>query len=78
MTVTRKPQSVDDFIKGSSADTEVTTPLAESVVDIQPVKLRMPVDLLKEVDQARSRRKPQPSRHQFILEALYDKIAATS
>lgn len=76
MTVIRKPQpqSVDDFINGSAVAAE-SLPKVESIVDIQPVKLRMPIELLNEVDGARAKRKPKPSRHQYILEALYEKIS---
>ncbi len=74
MTVIRKPKTVDDFISGAAIAAE-TDPLIESISDIQPVKLRMPIDLLSEIEDARSRRKPRPSRHQYILEALYEKVA---
>lgn len=73
MTVTRKPQSVDDFIHGSAVAAESGLQV-ESIADIQAVKLRMPMELLKDVDEARGKRKPRPSRHQYILEALYEKI----
>lgn len=73
MTVTRKPHSVEDFINSSAVAAE-STPQVDSIDDIQPVKLRMPIDLLKDVDDARSKRKPRPSRHQYILEALYEKV----
>jgi len=74
MAVTRKPQSVDEFINGSAVAAE-SLPLVESIADIQAVKLRLPIDLLSAVDEARSRRKPRPSRHQYILEALYEKTS---
>jgi hypothetical protein len=73
MTVTRKPHSVEDFINNSAVAAESTAQV-ELAADIQPVKLRMPVELLKDVDDARSKRKPRPSRHQYILEALYEKV----
>lgn len=71
MTIARKPQSVDDFIHGSAVAAE-SVPHVQSITVVQPVKLRMPIDLLKSVDEARAKRKPKPSRHQFILEALYE------
>lgn len=74
MTVIRKPKTVEDFITGSPVAAENDS-LIESLTDIQPVKLRMPIDLLSEIDEARSKRKPRPSRHQYILEALYEKVA---
>jgi hypothetical protein len=74
MTVIRKPKSVDDFISGALLPE--TAPSIESIADIQPVKVRMPKELLNEIDASRSRRKPRPSRHQYILEALYEKVAS--
>ena len=73
MAITRKPQSVDDFINNSAVAME-SAQQVELTPDIQPVKLRLPVELLKEIDDARTQRKPRPSRHQFILEALYEKV----
>jgi hypothetical protein len=70
MSVAPRPKTVDDFI--SAAQPQVQQ--VESIVDIQPVKLRLPKELLEEIDQTRSKRKPRPSRHQYILEALYEKI----
>lgn len=78
MTIARKPQSVDEFINGSTLSTESTTPSVESISNIQPVKVRMPMDLLSEIDLHRARKRPKPSRHQFILEALYEKVSRES
>jgi hypothetical protein len=74
MTIARKPQSVDEFINNSAVAAESVLPV-ESIANIQPVKLRMPKDLLQDIDEACAKRKPKPSRHQFILEALYEKLA---
>ena len=41
---------------------------------IQPLKLRVPATLLVEVDAAVARRRPSPSRHQWLLEAIYEKL----
>ncbi len=41
---------------------------------VQPLKLRVPATLLAEVDAAVARRRPSPSRHQWILEAIYEKL----
>jgi len=73
MTVIRKPKSVDDFINGVAVVAQAD-PKVESIANIQPVKLRLPMDLLSEIDEKRSWRKPRPSRHQYILEALYEKV----
>ncbi len=71
MSVAPRPKTVEDFI--SAAQAPVVQQI-ESIADIQPVKLRLPKELLEEIDQTRSKRKPRPSRHQYILEALYEKI----
>lgn len=76
MTIARKPQSVDEFINGSTLSTESMT--VESISNIQPVKVRMPIDLLTEIDLHRAKKRPKPSRHQFILEALYEKVSRES
>ncbi|NJN48561.1 MAG: hypothetical protein HC805_00490 [Alkalinema sp. RL_2_19] len=38
------------------------------------VKLRVPESLLEEIDAAVAERQPAPSRHQWILEAIYEKL----
>ncbi len=79
MSVARKPKSVEEFISGASVAIE-TTGMVESIIDstdIQPVKMRIPIELLNQIDKARSERKPKPSRHQYILEALYEKVEPT-
>ena len=43
--------------------------------DVQPVKLRLPQILLQQIDDSVGKRKPCPSRHQWILEAIYEKLA---
>jgi len=76
MAVARKPRNVEEFISGAALLAE-TGGLKESEIEaasIQPVKLRLPLDLLDEIDSVRTNRKPRPSRHQYILEALYEKI----
>ncbi|MFX6357539.1 hypothetical protein ABTF91_20355, partial [Acinetobacter baumannii] len=72
MSVRRKPNStnnVNDFILAAGSEKE-----KESDKAIQPVKLRVPDDLLQQIDNAVSRRRPAPSRHQWILEAIYEKL----
>lgn len=63
------PQTVDEFIH--SAVTDKSRPSAEAIV---PVKLRIPEPLLDQVDAAVSKRRPIPSRHQWLLEAIYEKL----
>ncbi len=43
----------------------------ESYDDIQSLKLRLPRELLKDIDALVNQRKPKISRHLWILEKLY-------
>lgn len=77
MAIVRKPKSkstnVDDFIlQGGSAPELTPKPTDEE--EVKGLKLRIPVDLLKRIDEAVATRRPAPSRHQWILEALYEKL----
>ena len=36
--------------------------------------MRLPIELLKRVDEVVKSRRPAPSRHQWILEAIYEKL----
>jgi hypothetical protein len=75
VTLTRKPKSVDDFIKGMPLSIPAEPPQDETEPNrVQALKLRLPISLVRELDESRSRRKPRPSRHQYILEALYEKL----
>lgn len=70
----QKPQNVEDFIqKGGSAAQEPEGSNGDEA-EVRGLKLRLPVELLKQVDEAVDRRRPVPSRHQWILEALYEKL----
>lgn len=73
MSVRKKPTApatVHEFIHAAKAglpensDTEL----------VMPVKLRVPASLLTQVDTAVAKRRPVPSRHQWILEAIYEKL----
>jgi hypothetical protein len=44
--------------------------------EVKGLKLRLPVELLAEIDAAVKRRRPAPSRHQWILEAIYEKLSS--
>jgi hypothetical protein len=50
----------------------------DSESDIQSLKLRVPRDLVKDIDHLLSQRKPKISRHNWILEALYEKLERDS
>lgn len=63
------PRSVDEFIHAAGADKPEAN--GDSIL---PVKLRVPAGLLAQVDAAVNKRRPSPSRHQWILEALYEKL----
>lgn len=63
------PQNVHEFIH--AAGPEKPEADRESIV---PVKLRIPEQLLVQVDQAVTKRRPVPSRHQWLLEAIYEKL----
>lgn len=67
------PQSVDEFIHSAGVDKSESN--GEAIV---PVKLRVPETLLAQVDAAVRNRRPAPSRHQWILEALYEKLERDS
>lgn len=67
------PQNVHEFIHAAGAEKPV---LEEE--PIVAVKLRIPGQLLAQVDQAVSKRRPVPSRHQWILEAIYEKLQRES
>lgn len=79
MPVARKPKSVDDFIQAGGIDPpKKPQATVTKTGTIQPLKLRLPQALLQQIDSAVEKRKPAPSRHQWILEALYEKIARES
>jgi len=73
MSVTRKPK-VEEFIMGAGlANNPKLDPATEK--PIQPVKLRLDATLLAQIDNSVNSRRPVPSRHQWILEAIYEKLA---
>ena len=77
MAVRRKPSTVTEFIESGGAEPALAPDSKKngnSAVPIQPLKLRLEVDLLNQVDQAVTSRRPAPSRHQWILEAIYEKL----
>jgi hypothetical protein len=73
--ITRKPKNVEDFIQEGGSVPQVATPQSEpDEADVKGLKLRLTVELLAEVDAAVKQRRPAPSRHQWILEAIYEKL----
>jgi len=79
MVVKRKPVNVEEFIQdgGSIPQVVASKKKLEETLDeeVKGLKLRLPVELLAEVDAAVKNRRPAPSRHQWILEAIYEKLA---
>lgn len=67
-----KPTSVDDFIHDAGSDNHNQ----DADEQIKSLKLRLPADLLEQIDLSVKSRRPSPSRHQWILEALYAKLDA--
>ena len=77
MVVRRKPANVDEFIQeGGSVPQGASPQLSEESgeEEIKGLKMRLPIELLKRVDEAVKSRRPAPSRHQWILEAIYEKL----
>lgn len=77
MPIRRKPtgkeKDLEAFIQGGIQEpSEVVS--SEEVEEVKALKLRIPIDLLNSVDALVKQRKPSPSRHQWILEAIYEKV----
>jgi hypothetical protein len=53
---------------------QLESPNAGSKPTVQNLKLRLPIEVLQEIDQTVARRRPRPSRHQWILEAIHEKL----
>jgi hypothetical protein len=82
MVVRRKPKAADveDFIQGGGtapqvAETQVVVERSTKEGKVQSLKMRIPAELLAQIDAAVASRRPAPSRHQWILEAIYEKVA---
>ena len=74
MAVIPKPKTVDQFIAGGGALAAVPEAITEKDAGVQPVQLRLPTSLVKDIDAIVKNRRPSPSRHQWILEAIYAKL----
>jgi hypothetical protein len=81
MVVKRRPVNVEEFIQDVGSISQVAVAekkpqaLPGNEEEVKGLKLRLPVDLLAEVDAAVKKRRPAPSRHQWILEAIYEKLS---
>jgi hypothetical protein len=74
--IAQKSKNVEEFIQEGGSAPQVGTPQTElDEADVKGLKLRLTVELLAEVDAAVKQRRPAPSRHQWILEAIYEKLA---
>ncbi len=67
-----KPEDRDQWI--SEAATSDQPQQLEEKKDIQDIRLRVPTELLAEIDQLIGKRKPKISRNNWILEALHEKV----
>jgi hypothetical protein len=89
MTVIRKPKAKtpENFIEqGGSAPIETRAEIGEKIPGqpgrpkkekLEPeigLKLRLPESLLEQIDADVDLRQPKPSRHQWFLEAIYEKL----
>ena len=82
MVVKRKPKpvSVEEFIEAGGSVPQVEVPLAAVVPaeveeeEVKSLKLRLSTTLLKQIDDSVAKRRPAPSRHQWILEAIWSKL----
>ena len=77
MVVRRKPANVDEFIQEGGSVPQVASPQpleGSGEEEVKGLKMRLPIELLKRVDEAVKSRRPAPSRHQWILEAIYEKL----
>jgi hypothetical protein len=78
VAIRRKPKNVSDFIKAGGRESAGKSKKKQVEDAIQPVKMRIDSELLDQIDAAVNARKPAPSRHQWILEAIYEKLARES
>ncbi len=90
MPISRRPKArtEDEFINQANDDVSIDPKViskldssenqSDSESDIQPLKLRVPRELVKDIDNLLSKRKPKISRHNWILEALYEKLERDS
>ena len=80
MPIARKPSApsqagadVEAFIQKGGSESNVS-PESTPTDTVRPVSLRLPAELLSQVDAAVRSRRPSPTRHQWLLEAIYEKL----
>jgi predicted DNA binding CopG/RHH family protein len=69
-----KPEDRDKWISEAATSDKPQQLEEEETKTIQDIRLRIPTDLLEEIDQSVAKRKPKISRHNWILEALHEKV----
>jgi len=72
-TQSEQPTNVEDFIRGGGEE----TPPADAKVgkgQFANVRLRIPTDILDEVDEAVRGRRSGMARHAWIMEAIVEKL----
>ena len=69
-----KPEDRDKWIEEAATSDKPQQREEEETKTIQDIRLRIPTDLLEEIDQSVAKRKPKISRHNWILEALHEKV----
>ena len=81
MVVKRKPKStsVEEFIEAGGSVPKVEeqpepTAIPAEEEETKSVKLRLTATLLRQIDESVGKRRPAPSRHQWILEAIWEKL----
>jgi hypothetical protein len=67
-----KPEETEQWIQAANVEDNKLSEEFER--EIQSVRVRIPVDLLEAIDQLVGERQPKTSRHNWILEALYEKV----
>ena len=78
MSIARKPSR--DKSKTSEAAVKAVIEKGGSVADTKTLsgkknlQLRLEADLINQIDQYRNKRTVPPSRHSWILEAIYEKL----
>jgi len=74
MTIRKKPSPVEQFIEAGGTPPSSGSATLTTAKPYLQVQLRLEQELLMEIDDLVAIRRPVPSRHQWILEAIYDKI----